>query len=148
MLIDFLNIDRTRVIVFCRLGVLEAPVDGVEGCLRKKSVRISAPLGCGSEMLPKDEPLCLRVDLRRWAPRRQIVATVMRMPARRPGKNPTRTAVTGNLSQDASVSGVVPFVFVTGTTEADCVLVEDCVGDAAVEEGEEEDVGAGGAESC
>ena len=70
------------------------------------------------------------------------------MPVRRPGKNPTRTAVAGNLSQDASLTAVVPFVLVTGTTEADSVLVEDCVGDAAVEEGEEEDVGVGGAESC
>jgi len=144
VLVDLRNIDRTRVIVFCRLGVLGAPVEGVEGCLRRKSVLMSAAMGCGSEMLPKEEPLCRRVDLRRWAPKRQIDATVRSAPATSPGKNPTRTAVAGNLSHDSAVSGAVPFVVVTGTTDADCVLVEEVVGEPAGEE----DVGAGGAESC
>jgi hypothetical protein len=54
-----------RVMVLRRPGVEEALVDGVAGCLRRKSVRISpplAPLGCGSEMFPKEEPLCRRVS--------------------------------------------------------------------------------------
>jgi hypothetical protein len=138
--------ERTRVIVFRRVGVEGAPVEGVDGGLRRKSVRMSAPLGWGSEIFPNEEPLRLRVDLRWWAPRMQIVATVLRMPATRPGKKPTRTAGAGNLLQD-SVIRAVPFVLVTGITEADCVLVEDCVGDA-VGAAEEEDVGVGGAESC
>jgi hypothetical protein len=139
--------ERTRVIVFRRVGVEGAPVEGVDGCLRRKSVRIS-PLGWGSEMLPKDEPLCLRVDLRWCAPRRQIVATATSAPATKPGKKPTRTAVAGNLLHDATARGVVPFVLVTGTTEADWVLVEEVVGDEEVAEGEVEEVGTGGAESC
>lgn len=138
--------ERTRVIVFRRVGVEGAPVDGVEGCLRRKSVRMSAPLGWGSEMLPKEEPLYRLVDLWRWAPRKQIVAMVMRAPATMPGKNPTSTAVAGNLLQDSAI-GAVPFVLMTGITEADCVLVEECVGDV-VAEAEAEDVGVGGTESC
>lgn len=65
----------------------------------------------------------------------------------KPGKKPTNTARAGNLLQD-SWRGSVLLVLVTGTTEADCVLVVDCVGDKEVGEAEEEDVGAGGVESC
>ena len=147
VLVDLRNMDRTRVIVFCRLGVLGALVEGVEGCFRRKSVLMSAAMGCGSDMLPKEEPLWRRVDLRRCAPRRQTVAMVRSAPATSPGKNPTRTAAMGNFSQDSAVSGAVPFVVVTGTTDADCVLVEEVVGDEAVGE-REDDVGAGGVESC
>jgi hypothetical protein len=139
--------ERILVMVFRRVGVEEAPVDGVVGGLRRKSVRISpplAPLGWGWEISPNDEPLCRRVDLVRCVARkRHSDASVRRTPATRPGKNPTRTAGVGNLLQDAVARGVVPFEFVTGITEADCVLVEEVVGDEAVEDGEDEDVGVG-----
>lgn len=97
--------------------------------------------------MPKEEPLCRRPDLRRRAPRRQIVATVISAPATSPGKKPTSIAVMGNLSQESAVSGTVPFLLVTGTTDADCVLI-DIVGDAAAEVREEEDAGAGGGRFC
>ena len=141
--------ERIRLMVVRRVGVEEAPVDGVVGGLRRKSVRISPPLaslGWGWEMSPNDEPLCRRVDLARWVARkRHSDASVRRIPATRPGKKPTRTADVGNLLQDASARGVVPFEFATGITEAGCVLVEEVVGDEAVEVGEDEDAGAGGA---
>ena len=41
---DFRNIERIRVMVCRRPGVEEALVEGVPGCLRRKSVRISPPL--------------------------------------------------------------------------------------------------------
>lgn len=144
--------ERMRVMVCRRAGVDEAPVEGVAGCLRKKSVRISpplAPLGWGSEMFPNEEPLCRRVDdLWRWAAQRHIIANARSAPATRPGKKPTRTAEAGNLLQDAAVRAVVLFPLMTGITEADCVLVDEVVGDEAVDEGEEEvAVGAAGAEA-
>lgn len=49
-------------------------------------------------MFPNDELLRLRVDLRRFAPRRQILAKASNTPRTKPGKNPTRTAPMGNLS--------------------------------------------------
>ena len=145
---DFLNIDRMRFTVFRRMGVEEAPDEGVAGCLRRKSVRMSVPLGWGSEMLPKEDPLCLREEVfRRDTPRMHIADTVRRIPAMKPGKNPTSIARAGNLSQ-VSFVGIVPFVFVTGTTEADCVLIKEVVRDAAMEEEVGEEVGAGGGDFC
>ena len=78
---------------------------GVCGIFRRKSVRISPVLGCGSEIFPNDEPLCRRAWFRRRAPSRQMLATVRRMPRTRPGKKPTRTAATGNLSQETAAMG-------------------------------------------
>ena len=76
-----------------------------------------------------------------------IVAIVRSAPAIRPGKNPTRIAVAGNLLQDTAATVVVPFPLVTGTTEADCVLVVEGVGDEVVEEEEDEDAGLAGDEA-
>jgi hypothetical protein len=50
------------------------------------------------------------------------------------------TAVAGNLSHDIALQ-VVPFEMLTGTTDAAWVLVEEVVGEEAVDEGEEADVG-------
>lgn len=109
------NRERTRCTPVIRLS---AVLDGVWGGFRRKSVRMSL-LGCGSLMLPKEEPLRRRSELRRRAPRRQTLAIVRRMPSSRPGKKPTRTAPTGNLSQWETVQlavGVAPgFAEVVGT---------------------------------
>jgi len=129
--------ERIRVMVFRREGVEPAPVEGVAGCFRRKSVRISAPLGCGSEMFPNEDPLFRREDLWRCAAKRHIDRTARSAPAMRPGKNPTRSAVTGNWLQGLAVAAFGQFeVTGTGIALADCVLVED-----AVEEGAEEDAG-------
>ena len=132
------------------MGTEEASVEGVAGCLRRKSVRISPPLaalGCGSEMFPNEEPLCRRFALWRRAARRHTLASVRNTPAKRPGKNPTRTAMAGNLLQYAAAKGVVPFEIVIGITDAARVLVEDVVGDELLEDGEDEDAGSGGCAS-
>lgn len=90
-------------------------VEGVCGGLRRKSVRMSLRLlGWGSEMFPKEEPLRLRSALRRREPRMQTPAMVSRIPAARPGKNPTRTAVAGNLLHSW---GMITGVFVEGEEE-------------------------------
>jgi hypothetical protein len=99
-------------------------------------------------MLPKDEPLFRRFDFRRDTPRRQIVATVRRIPASNPGKKPTITAVVGNFSQDFAENGLVSLVLVTGITEADWVLLGVWVEEAVGEDEEDlEDEGAGGGEA-
>jgi len=90
-------------------------------------------------MSPNEEPLRRRVGVSRRV-KIQTAISARSAPATRPGKNPTRTAMVGNLLQDAA-RGIVPFVFVTGITEADCVFVEEAVGDKVEEE---EDVGVGG----
>ncbi len=76
-------------------------------------------LGWGSEIFPKEEPLWRRAAFRRLAPRRQILATVSRIPSRSPGKTPARTAVAGNLLEFA-VRGVTA-VFGDGEDEVDGV---------------------------
>lgn len=95
-------------------------------------------LGWGSDMFPKEEPLRLRAALRRREPRMQTPATVSRIPAARPEKKPTRTAVAGNLLHSwLTTRGV----FVEGEEE-DVELgwfesvVADEVGDAELEDDE------------
>lgn len=123
----FRNKDFTRRPPVRRLsGLLDAVVDGVCGCFRRKSVRISpTELGCGSEILPNDEPLRLRAAaFLRLAPRIQTLARESNIPRARPGKNPARTAVTGNFAHTGDTTNGVSVgegVFVEG----DDVVVEE-----------------------
>jgi hypothetical protein len=94
-------------------------------------------LGWGSEMFPKEEPLCRRAAFRRLAPRRQILATVSRIPSSSPGKKPASTAKAGNLLQCA-VRGVT-VVFGDGEDEVDGVANGTVI--APVEAGMFEEVG-------
>lgn len=62
-------------------------------------------LGWGSLIVfPKEEPLLRLFPLRRCAPRRQMKATVRRIPRARPGKKPARIAAPGNLEQVSEVA--------------------------------------------
>lgn len=100
--LDLRNRERTRWTVGWRDGIVLAE-DGVSGCLRKKSVRMSL-CGWGSEIFPNEEPLWRRDALRfPRAPRKQILATESSTPRARPGKKPTRMPVIGNLLQDVAV---------------------------------------------
>jgi hypothetical protein len=96
--VDLRNMDRIRVFVSVRRGVVPARDDGVTGILRRKSVRMSL-VATGSEMLPKSGLSLLRSCLRRQALIRQRARRVRRMPMAMPGKRPARMATTGNLSQ-------------------------------------------------
>lgn len=123
--VDLRNMERMRVLVLVRRGVLPPEVDGVMGNLRRKSVRTSL-VATGSEMLPKSG-LFLRPSLRRQALTRQRARRVKRMPMAMPGKRPARMAPMGNLLQvgDRGLMAIG-------------VLVEDDAEDGDIEEGLED----------
>ena len=84
-------------------------------------------------MLPKEDPELRRAALlRRRAPRRQTHATVSKIPAANPGKNPTSTAAMGK-SLQFSVTETPPL-------DEPGVAKEGGVGSFVLdEEGEEDD---------